>query len=97
LMERYHLDRGLYSILNTRSRSDLHRIMVTSMDFNRGGHARVILQRLLSHEDVSLRELSTQSLAEWVRHSPEDFATWGISMLCEQVGGVWINPGFCLA
>eukprot|EP01134_Creolimax_fragrantissima_P005860 CFRG5860T1 len=85
MMERFKLDRGLYNVLGCHARVDLHRQILYSLDYSKDGHARVILQMLLSHEVASLRVLSTKHLAEWIRFRPLDFSTWGIPMLCEQI------------
>ncbi len=76
---------SLLDICNYPNRSDLMRLMITTLDFAHDVHSRVILNKLLTATHKEMRLYSTQHMRVLLRAKMPFFNSWGLELLLPQV------------
>ncbi len=82
----HSLTYSLLDICNYPNRSDLMRLMITTLDFAHDVHSRVILNKLLTATHKEMRLYSTQHMRVLLRAKMPFFNSWGLELLLPQVG-----------
>ena len=76
---------SLLDICNYHNRSDLMKLMVASLDFAHDTHSRVILSKLLTACDTSMRLYTTKHMRVLLRAKMPFFNSWGLELLIPQL------------
>ncbi|TPX33890.1 hypothetical protein SmJEL517_g03313 [Synchytrium microbalum] len=85
LMERFKLYTIYYHLTELRSRDDLIRTIIESMDYNFDGHPRVILSKVMTSAYKHIRLFATNHLRSLLRSGVVDFSVWGVPLLVTQL------------
>ncbi|KAJ9048791.1 hypothetical protein DSO57_1031275 [Entomophthora muscae] len=85
LLEKFHIFDLYYHVSELRSRDDLVRAIINSLDYRREGHARVILSKVLTSAYKHIRLFATNFLRVLLRKDIPGFSDWGIYLLITQL------------
>ncbi|KAJ3112369.1 hypothetical protein HDU96_004614 [Phlyctochytrium bullatum] len=85
LLEKFRIFNILYHLTELRSRDDLIKTMVRSLDFSKEGHERVIIVKLMTSSYKHIRLFTTQHLGGLMIGCNEEFALWAIPLLITQL------------
>ena len=80
------LDFRLFTVCALEKREDLHKLIISSLDFSWDGCARAILNRLLTGGTPQMRLYATKHLRVLLRARSPMFKSWGMEILTTQVG-----------
>ena len=78
---------SLFAVCAVEKREDLHKLILSSLDFSWDGCARAILNRLLTGGTNQMRLYATKYLRVFLRSRSPVFKSWGMEVLTTQVGG----------
>ena len=78
---------SLFAVCAVEKREDLHKLILSSLDFTWDGCARAILNRLLTGGSPQMRLYATKQLRVFLRSRSPMFKSWGMEVLTTQVGG----------
>ena len=79
-------DTKIFSLLVpliSSGRSDLCKVIMTSLDYSQAGSARVLLSKVLQNKTMPIRYLATGHLNFLLRAGAGDVRTWGIEFACK--------------
>ncbi|KAI8999819.1 Rapamycin-insensitive companion of mTOR, N-term-domain-containing protein [Gaertneriomyces semiglobifer] len=85
LLEKFRIFSLLYRLTELRSRDDLVKAIITSLDYNRDTHARVLLSKVMTSGYKPVRLASTNHLRHVLQTGVADFWDWGIQLLVTQL------------
>jgi len=85
LLEKFKIFHGLYGVTELKSREDLMRTIVTSLDYNINSHSRIILSKIMTSTYKNTRLFATDYLQYLYRSGVNDFWEWGIKYLSLQL------------
>ncbi|KAG0237035.1 hypothetical protein BGW42_001928 [Actinomortierella wolfii] len=74
-----------YRVSELRSRDDVVKKIITSMDYQLDGHPRVILSKIMTSGYKHIRLFATQHLGNVLRTANHEFCEWGIRLLTTQL------------
>lgn len=80
-----HHAHRLLDICNYQNRSDLMKLMVSSLDFAHDVHSQVILGKILTSTEMEMRLYATKHLRVLLRAKMSFFNSWGLELLIPQV------------
>eukprot|EP01104_Vermistella_antarctica_P020383 TRINITY_DN869_c5_g1_i1.p1 TRINITY_DN869_c5_g1~~TRINITY_DN869_c5_g1_i1.p1 ORF type:complete len:770 (+),score=198.04 TRINITY_DN869_c5_g1_i1:303-2312(+) len=67
------------------NRDDLSRLIMTSLDYNLSGPARILLSRSLKAPSKAVRFFATRHLRDLLRSGTASYSEWGVKLLVEQL------------
>lgn len=79
-------DTQIFSLLVpliSSGRSDLCKMIMTSLDYSQAGSARVLLSKVLQNKSMPIRYLATRHLHFLLRAGAGEFRLWGIDFACK--------------
>lgn len=85
LLEKFKIFNLYYRLSELRSRDDIIKKIITSMDYSMDGHPRVILSKIMTSGYKHIRLYATQHLGAVIRNEKNEFNDWGIRLLCTQL------------
>ncbi|KAL5037102.1 hypothetical protein BDV3_006204 [Batrachochytrium dendrobatidis] len=85
LLEQSSIYSIYYQLADMRGREDISNAILTSMDFSRDGHPRIILSKILTAGSKSLRHAATVYLDQLAQLHKDTFYEWGIPLLVTQL------------
>ncbi|KAJ3298719.1 hypothetical protein HK104_010434, partial [Borealophlyctis nickersoniae] len=85
LLERFKIFNLYYRLSELRSRDDLIKAMVTTMDYTKDGHPRIMLSKIMTSGYKHVRLYATNHLRYLLRKGVEDFSDWGVQLLVTQL------------
>ncbi|KAJ3411340.1 hypothetical protein HDV05_002361 [Chytridiales sp. JEL 0842] len=85
LLERFKVYNYLYHLTELRGRDDLIKAMISSLDYSKEGHERVLLSKIMTSSPKNVRLLSTCLMLNISRAAYADFDEWGIELLVTQL------------
>ncbi|KAF9316914.1 hypothetical protein BG003_001402 [Podila horticola] len=85
LLEKFKIFNLYYRLSELRSRDDIIKKIITSMDYSMDGHPRVILSKIMTSGYKHIRLYATQHLGIVIRNEKNEFNDWSIRLLCTQL------------
>ncbi|KAF9355130.1 hypothetical protein BGX26_006953 [Mortierella sp. AD094] len=85
LLERFKIFNLYYRLSELRSRDDIVKRIITSMDYSFDGHPRVILSKIMTSGYKHIRLYATQHLGTVIKNDRNEFNDWAIRLLCTQL------------
>ncbi|KAF9959695.1 hypothetical protein BGZ70_008784 [Mortierella alpina] len=85
LLEKFKIFNLYYRLSELRSRDDIVKKIITSMDYSMDGHPRVILSKVMTSGYKHIRLFATQHLGTVIKNDANEFNDWGIRLLCTQL------------
>ncbi|XP_065198170.1 rapamycin-insensitive companion of mTOR-like [Sycon ciliatum] len=87
MLERFNIFRAFLEICETdlSDREELQRLLISSLDFSRDGHNRIVLTKLLTNTSEAMRLYATGHLRVLLRAKVPFFHTWCLEMLVAQL------------
>ncbi|KAF9327607.1 hypothetical protein BG006_009105 [Podila minutissima] len=85
LLEKFKIFNLYYRLSELRSRDDIIKKIITSMDYSMDGHPRVILSKIMTSGYKHIRLYATQHLGTVIRNEKNEFNDWSIRLLCTQL------------
>ncbi|KAF8934324.1 hypothetical protein BGZ58_005786 [Dissophora ornata] len=85
LLEKFKIFNLYYQLSELRSRDDIVKKIITSMDYSMDGHPRVILSKIMTSGYKHIRLYATQHLGTVIKSDRNEFNDWGIRLLCTQL------------
>ncbi|ORZ14895.1 Rapamycin-insensitive companion of mTOR, N-term-domain-containing protein [Lobosporangium transversale] len=85
LLEKFKIFNLYYRLSELRSRDDIVKRIITSMDYSMDGHPRVILSKIMTSGYKHIRLYATQHLGTVIKNDKNEFTDWGIRLLCTQL------------
>ncbi|KAF9286034.1 hypothetical protein BGZ68_003305 [Mortierella alpina] len=85
LLEKFKIFNLYYRLSELRSRDDIVKKIITSMDYSMDGHPRVILSKVMTSGYKHIRLYATQHLGTVIKNDTNEFNDWGIRLLCTQL------------
>ncbi|KAG0264471.1 hypothetical protein DFQ27_001208 [Actinomortierella ambigua] len=85
LLEKFKIFDSYYRLSELRSRDDVVKKIITSMDYQLDGHPRVILSKIMTSGYKHIRLTATQHLGNVLRTANHEFSDWGIRLLTTQL------------
>ncbi|KAF9560454.1 hypothetical protein EC968_006211 [Mortierella alpina] len=85
LLEKFKIFNLYYRLSELRSRDDIVKKIITSMDYSMDGHPRVILSKVMTSGYKHIRLFATQHLGTVIKNDSNEFNDWGIRLLCTQL------------
>ncbi|TPX50488.1 hypothetical protein SeLEV6574_g00869 [Synchytrium endobioticum] len=85
LMERFKLYTIYYHLTELRSRDDLLKAIIQSIDYSFDGHPRIILSKVMTSAYKHNRIFGIYHLRSLLRSNAADFASWGVPLLVTQL------------
>ncbi|KAI9096093.1 Rapamycin-insensitive companion of mTOR, N-term-domain-containing protein [Phlyctochytrium arcticum] len=85
LLERFRVFSLYYRLTELRSRDDLVKAVILSMDYSRDNHTRVLLSKVLTSGYKSVRLIATGHMLNILQSGTEDFSEWGTQLLVTQL------------
>ncbi|KAG0262939.1 hypothetical protein BG011_009535 [Mortierella polycephala] len=85
LLEKFKIFNLYYRLSELRSRDDIVKKIITSMDYSIDGHPRVILSKIMTSGYKHIRLFATQHLGTVIKNDRSEFNDWGIRLLCTQL------------
>ncbi|KAG0239686.1 hypothetical protein BGW41_007569 [Actinomortierella wolfii] len=85
LLEKFKIFDLYYRVSELRSRDDVVKKIITSMDYQLDGHPRVILSKIMTSGYKHIRLFATQHLGNVLRTANHEFCEWGIRLLTTQL------------
>ncbi|KAK3811657.1 MAG: Rapamycin-insensitive companion of mTOR, N-term-domain-containing protein [Linnemannia gamsii] len=85
LLEKFKIFNLYYRLSELRSRDDISRKIITSMDYSMDGHPRVILSKIMTSGYKHIRLFATQHLGTVLKNDRGDSSDWGIRLLYTQL------------
>ncbi|KAF9171355.1 hypothetical protein BGX20_007728 [Mortierella sp. AD010] len=85
LLERFKIFNLYYRLSELRSRDDIVKRIITSMDYSIDGHPRVILSKIMTSGYKHIRLYATQHLGTVIKNDRNEFNDWAIRLLCTQL------------
>lgn len=79
-------DSKIFSLLVpliSSGRSDLCKMIMTSLDYSQAGSARVLLSKVLQNKTMPIRYLAARHLHFLLRAGAAEFQSWGIEFACK--------------
>lgn len=81
----------LLSVCNYQNRSDLMKLIISSLDFAHDVQCQVILSKILTSSDKDMRLYATKHLRVLLRAKMPFFNSWGLELLIPQVSLVLLS------
>ncbi|KAI8823473.1 Rapamycin-insensitive companion of mTOR, N-term-domain-containing protein [Fimicolochytrium jonesii] len=85
IFEKFRMFSLFYRLTELRSRYDLVMALIRSMDYTTENHARVLLSKLMTSGNRSVRLAATNHLRTILEMDIPDFSGWGIQLLVTQL------------
>ncbi|KAG9304658.1 hypothetical protein G9A89_020222 [Geosiphon pyriformis] len=85
LLEKFKIFNTFYHLSELRSREDLIKVIITSLDYSLDGHPRIILSKVMTSGYKQMRLYATKHLGTILRTSTKKFNDWGIRLLITQL------------
>ncbi|KAF8965157.1 hypothetical protein BGZ46_000655 [Entomortierella lignicola] len=85
LLEKFKIFNLYYRLSELRSRDDIVKRIITSMDYSIDGHPRVILSKIMTSGYKHIRLYATQHLGTVIKNGRNEFNDWAIRLLCTQL------------
>ncbi|KAF9126477.1 hypothetical protein BGW39_006597 [Mortierella sp. 14UC] len=85
LLEKFKIFNLYYRLSELRSRDDIIKKIITSMDYSMDGHPRVILSKIMTSGYKHIRLFATQHLGAVLKNDRVDSSDWGIRLLYTQL------------
>ncbi|KAF9580285.1 hypothetical protein BGW38_003131, partial [Lunasporangiospora selenospora] len=85
LLEKFKIFNLYYRLSELRSRDDIIKKIITSMDYGVDGHPRVILSKIMTSGYKHIRLFATQHLGSVVKNEKSEFNEWAVRLLCTQL------------
>ncbi|KAF9928127.1 hypothetical protein FBU30_002629 [Linnemannia zychae] len=85
LLEKFKIFNLYYRLSELRSRDDIVKKIITSMDYSMDGHPRVILSKIMTSGYKHIRLFATQHLGTVLKNDRGDSSDWGIRLLYTQL------------
>ncbi|KAG0286513.1 hypothetical protein BGZ96_009391 [Linnemannia gamsii] len=85
LLEKFKIFNLYYRLSELRSRDDIIKRIITSMDYSMDGHPRVILSKIMTSGYKHIRLFATQHLGTVLKNARGDSSGWGIRLLYTQL------------
>ncbi|GJJ68152.1 rapamycin-insensitive companion of mTOR [Entomortierella parvispora] len=85
LLEKFKIFNLYYRLSELRSRDDIVKKIITSMDYSLDGHPRVILSKVMTSGYKHIRLFATQHLGTILKNEKTDSNDWAIQLLCTQL------------
>ncbi|KAJ3020885.1 hypothetical protein HKX48_009567 [Thoreauomyces humboldtii] len=85
LLDKFRMFSLFYRLTELRSRDDLVKAMILSMDYTRDNHPRVLLSKVMTSGYKHIRLASTNHLRAILQLGTPDFSQWGIQLLVTQL------------
>ncbi|KAF9976709.1 hypothetical protein BGZ73_008016 [Actinomortierella ambigua] len=85
LLEKFKIFDLYYRLSELRSRDDVVKKIITTMDYQLDGHPRVILSKIMTSGYKHIRLTATQHLGNVLRTANHEFSDWGIRLLTTQL------------
>ena len=76
----------MFGVCGVEKREDLHKLIISALDFSWDGCARAIMNRLLTGGSPQMRLYATKHLRVLLRARSPMFKSWGMEILTTQVG-----------
>lgn len=84
LLKKFKIFTLYYYLTELKSRDDIIKSIITSMDYNYRGHPRIILSKTLIGASKKVRMYATDYLRQLLRADVTEFSDWGIRFLYTQ-------------
>ncbi|KAL7752498.1 hypothetical protein RI367_002032 [Sorochytrium milnesiophthora] len=85
ILGRVHMFSLLYHATEATEREDLLRTLIVSLDYSIPGHARTLMEKVVTSSSTSTRLFATNHLRMLLRSSEKDMSEWLISILVNQL------------
>ncbi|KAG0275117.1 hypothetical protein BGZ95_009172, partial [Linnemannia exigua] len=85
LLEKFKIFNLYYRLSELRSRDDISKKIITSMDYSMDGHPRVILSKIMTSGYKHIRLFATQHLGTVLKNDRGESSDWGIRLLYTQL------------
>ncbi|KAG0211245.1 hypothetical protein BGX33_004424 [Mortierella sp. NVP41] len=85
LLEKFKIFNLYYRLSELRSRDDIIKKIITSMDYSMDGHPRVILSKIMTSGYKHIRLFATQHLGTVLKNDRGESSDWGIRLLYTQL------------
>jgi len=85
ILGKFQVFKYLIELSELQGRDDLCNLIMTSLDYNMAGEARVILGKALNSPSTVVRYLATRHMRVLLRAGVHDFKVWGIDFLVKQI------------
>ncbi|KAG0307192.1 hypothetical protein BGZ98_000828 [Dissophora globulifera] len=85
LLERFKIFNLYYRLSELRSRDDIVKKIISSMDYSMDGHPRVILSKIMTSGYKHIRLYATEELGKVIKNDKNEFNDWAIRLLCTQL------------
>ncbi|KAG0047318.1 hypothetical protein BGZ83_007616 [Gryganskiella cystojenkinii] len=85
ILEKFKIFNLYYRLSELRSRDDIVKKIITSMDYSVDGHPRVILSKVMTSGYKHIRLFATQHLGNILKSEKTDSNDWAIQLLCTQL------------
>jgi rapamycin-insensitive companion of mTOR len=85
IMKKLKIFNYLRPMIDLQGRDDLSFLILTSLDYNIGGHSRVLLSKSLTSTSRVVRYLATRHMRVLLRAGVANFAAWGVEFLVKQL------------
>ncbi|KAI7821066.1 Rapamycin-insensitive companion of mTOR, N-term-domain-containing protein [Gamsiella multidivaricata] len=85
LLEKFKIFNLYYRLSELRSRDDIVKKIITSMDYSIDDHPRVILSKIMTSGYKHIRLYATQHLGTVIKNDRNEFNDWAIRLLCTQL------------
>ncbi|KAF9114243.1 hypothetical protein BGX27_011369 [Mortierella sp. AM989] len=85
LLEKFKIFNLYYRLSELRSRDDIVKRIITSMDYSIDGHPRVILSKIMTSGYKHIRLNATEHLGTFIKNDKNGFYDWAIRLLCTQL------------
>lgn len=82
-------------ICNYQNRSDLMKLMISSLDFSHDHASQVVLSKVLTCTEKEMRLYATRHLRVLLRAKMPFFTSWGLELLVTQVRLIWEGIFLC--
>ncbi|KAF9267369.1 hypothetical protein L218DRAFT_977972 [Marasmius fiardii PR-910] len=84
ILEKYNVFTAFYHLSDLKSREDLIRGIIESLDYNIDGHPRIVLSKALTTSNKRIQVFATRHLGELIRKAPAAQA-WMLRLLLTQL------------
>jgi len=87
-LSKFKIFKELIELAEVPGRDDLCNLIMSSLDYNTQGDARIILGKALVSPSKVVRYLATRHMRVLLRAGVQDFSDWGIDFLVKQLNDV---------
>ncbi|KAG7088365.1 hypothetical protein E1B28_012368 [Marasmius oreades] len=84
ILEKYNIFTAFYHLSDLKSREDLIKGIIESLDYNIDGHPRIVLSKALTTSNKRIQVFATRHLGELIRKTPTAQA-WMLRLLLTQL------------